>query len=881
MLSTSQHADVNGHNVNVVQIVGDNNAVAVGGRPALKLITVAALRRKYEKRVPLKTERDLLVSQRCTLDLVGREREMDSLHAWLRLETPLSIRCITGQGGAGKTRLAMELLRTLPEGWQGGFLETDELKRAYDHYHASRWPCSMPTLIVIDYAATFGEKLRKWLLELSYAEKGKKVRILLLERHASLDIGWYADLASESDRTENERGLAVCFEPQQPYPLPPLQTETLKRNILQGTLNAHAAFRKKTPLLLPEQGTNPEFDAKLSDPAWNSPLTLMMAALVAAWHGLAHVLTLSRTDLAFEVAEHEVGRLRRFSKDKFFLLMTAAVTLCKGLDRRSALRIIKGLPERLDELDLHLPQEPKCNDALSFVDLLENACGIDEERNTLTPVQPDIIGEALVLKLLHKRFRLEQTNQGQLIAFLAETAPAQVIEFSVRAAQDFSHGMHPGEHAAHPEPVAWLNHLIDIAEERHDATLLTLIEILMPEHTVCLQETALRVTTARIAILKASPETPDDESEIARLLHNRAYCLSEVGKREEALEAAQKAVEAYGDLAAKNPNAYAPDLAMSLNNLANRLSAVGKREEALEAAQKAVEAYGDLATKNPDAYRPDLAGSLNNLATFLSAVGKREAALEAAQKAVEAYGDLATKNPDAYGPDLAGSLNNLANLLSEVGKREAALDAAQQAVEAYGDLATKNPDAYGPDLAGSLNNLASFLSAVGKREAALDAAQQAVEMRKELATKNPDAYGPDLAMSLNNLASFLSAVGKREAALDAAQQAVEMRKELATKNPDAYGPDLAMSCGVLCQVYQALEQWDEAVQAAEEGIRTLFPLFEQHPPAFSGLIAALCRVYLQSAVKAGREPDVMLLAPIMKKLQALEAEVSEEEEGVS
>ena len=388
MASTSQHADANGHNINVVQIVGDNNAVTVGGRPKLKLITVAALREKYKKRVPLKTERDartLLVSQRCTLDLVGREREMDSLRAWLTSETPLSIRCITGQGGAGKTRLAMELLRTLPEGWQSGFLETGEFKRAYDQYHASRWSCVLPTLIVIDYAATFGEKLRKWLLELSYAEEGKKVRVLLLERHASLDIGWYADLASESDRTESERGLAVCFEPQQPYPLPPLQKETVKRNILQGTLNAHAAFRKTTPLVLPEQGANPEFDAKLADPAWNAPLTLMMAALVATWHGVAHVLTLSRTELAFEVAEHEVGRLRRFSKDKFFLLMTAAVTLCKGLDRSSALRIIKGLPERLDELDLHLPQEPKCNDALSFVDLLENACGIDEESNTLTP----------------------------------------------------------------------------------------------------------------------------------------------------------------------------------------------------------------------------------------------------------------------------------------------------------------------------------------------------------------------------------------------------------------------------------------------------------------------------------------------------------------
>jgi len=54
-----------------------------------------------------------------------------------------------------------------------------------------------------------------------------------------------------------------------------------------------------------------------------------------------------------------------------------------------------------------------------------------------------------------------------------------------------------------------------------------------------------------------------------------------------------------------------PDLAMSLNNLGNCLSDLGRREEALEPTEEAVEIYRQLAKSNPDAFMPALATSLN------------------------------------------------------------------------------------------------------------------------------------------------------------------------------------------------------------------------------------------------------------------------------
>jgi tetratricopeptide (TPR) repeat protein len=54
-------------------------------------------------------------------------------------------------------------------------------------------------------------------------------------------------------------------------------------------------------------------------------------------------------------------------------------------------------------------------------------------------------------------------------------------------------------------------------------------------------------------------------------------------------------VNIHRDLARARPEAFTPDLATSLNNLANCLSALGRREEALAAAQEVVNIHRDLA----------------------------------------------------------------------------------------------------------------------------------------------------------------------------------------------------------------------------------------------------------------------------------------------
>ena len=80
---------------------------------------------------------------------------------------------------------------------------------------------------------------------------------------------------------------------------------------------------------------------------------------------------------------------------------------------------------------------------------------------------------------------------------------------------------------------------------------------------------------------------------------------------------------------------------------------MGRREQALTAAQEAVTIRRRLAETAPDAYLPDLADSLNNLANFLADAGRREEALASAQEAITICRRLAETAPTTYLPDLA------------------------------------------------------------------------------------------------------------------------------------------------------------------------------------------------------------------------------------
>ena len=849
------------------------------------------------------TEAQLLTPYRMFTDLVGRERDMGDLLAWANSDKPIAIRLLAGGAGSGKTRIALELMRLLESsadgGWHAGFLSADDIERFAERGARGN------TLAVVDYAATASGHLNKWFERLADSVRTDgRLRILLLEREAQRDTGWWESLTSVA-RSQSYEGLTECFDPDGPKALRSLG-ETDRRELFQAVLaKAVAHLGRKTAPALPAPGENEFFDTQLALQQWGEPLYLMMAALVALMPGgpdVVGVLSLKRADLAGKMAEHEIARLERFASAhaapaEAILGLAAHATLCRGIPADHRTGAVKG---ELELLGLEWPGGPG-NLARLLRDALPGASG------GIGFVEPDIVGEAFLLQSLR---RFSESEQKDAVLRAAKRAREAAVTSVIRTIQDFSAD-------DVPQPMDWLKTLIEIGAA-DDASLLVAVVFAIPERTLQLRERAVEVTQLLLDRIGSDSRNVADTGRLAvraNLLNDLAVRLCDTGRQDEALEKASDAVLIREQLAGSNPDAFLPDLAKSFNNLALILSRVGRRGEALESASKAARICEQLAQSNPDIFLPYTAASVNNLANALSDVGRRDEALEKASEAMRIYEQLAQSNPDAFLPDLAMSLSNLANRLSEVGRRDEALKRASEAVRIYEQLAQSNPDAFLPDLAKSLNNLAGKLSQLGRRDEALDKASEAVRIYEQLARANPDAFLPDLAVSLSTLAQMLSTVGRLDAALEPGSEAVRIQRHLAGCNPDAFLPDLAISLNNLAAMLNGVDRCDEALEKSSEATRICQRLagsnpdaflpclatslkvralclrglgryaeavetsahaleavrkpLEQTPDAFSGVAARVLKVYWEIAQEAGVEPDMDLVQPVFQIVQTL------------
>ncbi|BCS55434.1 tetratricopeptide repeat protein [Geobacter sp. SVR] len=765
----------------------------------------------------------------------ARQPEVDLLNAWL--DTPewaQAIRLIAAPGGAGKTRLALELCRQrLSVGWVAGFLDTTlDIPSIWQTLKN----CHKSLLIVIDYAETRQTALLALIRAMLKAPNDHSVRLLLLARAGG---EWWDNLPSKDSVCEN---LLSSYATSL-FNLPALHSD------MQG--RKHAYQRALQSFAEALNVTAPDISPDLSFDYFERPLYVQMAALLALhgerpitaegltrallhherryWRGLFNTFgwaepeSLAQQLLALATlaggfaTPKEAGSywsaagLSVLSGSDFNTLFSTLAPLYPGKQGLQAFR-----PDILGEaLVAQTLLQPECGNLLNAV--LARTASQTIRRHALT----------VLARLSGSRIELYETLITVLTSHYADCCQ-DLVAVAVETPSDLPILAEVAYLRLAPAARSQVTGMLTSVVARESVQLAGLSCVMAefmaekarqklekkPNHLAFLAEyssalgnyslslsIAGRNESALAHSLRAlklfeqlfTSDKKKYEAGYAKSLSNHASDLSDAGKNEEALEYAQQALAIRQRLAQKNPDRYEPDLATSFNNYAAHLSNAGKNEEALEYAQQALTIYQRLAQKNPDRYEPDLASSLNNYATHLSDAGKNEEALEYAQQSLTIRQHLAQKNPDRYEPDLASSLNNYATHLSDAGKNAEALEYAQQSLTIRQRLAQKNPDRYDPDLAMSLNNYAADLGNAGKSEEGLVCVQQALAINQRLAQKNPDRYDPDLATSLNNYTAHLGDAGKSEEAIVYAQQALAINQRLAQKNPDRYDPDLAMS----------------------------------------------------------------------------------------
>jgi tetratricopeptide (TPR) repeat protein len=634
-----------------------------------------------------------------------RRPELEDLLRWCTSAGHAAVQLVTGDGGAGKTRLALRLGEELAtNGWQPLWVPRGSERDAARAVHTMGQPC----VLVVDYAETRSD-LAGLLDDVAADQDGPDLRVVLLARSAG---EWWQHLLAGA-----EEPTAALLEAHTPVTLGPVRAAGGPQELFD---DAVVAFAQKLGV------SRPDGRLVLSDP---DPVVLVVhaAALLAVADyaaGEPPVQAVSGLEVLEALLRHEArywarsAAARDLDLDVSVLRLAVAVGCLIGAESETA---AGALLSRVPDLD----SAERCGRVARWLHDLYPVVPENEiaQREWLGPLRPDRLAEQLVAGELARRRDLI----APLFTGLSEARATRALTVLARAAltQDRAVSLLRTALAADLERLAVPALLVAVETNPVVGELLSEFITGQPVSRETLARIAAEspypslalAAPAALALQQLADDSTDDSERAGRLsdLSNR---LADLGRREEALAAVEQAVTIRRQLAGARPDAFLPNLAASLNNQSNHLAGLGRREEALAAVEQATGIYRQLAEDRPDAFLPNLAASLNNQSLCLGELGRREEALAAVEQAITIRRQLAGARPDAFLPDLATSLNNQSNQLAGLGRREEALAAVEQAITIRRQLAGGRPDAFLPNLATSLYSLADTLSSLNRNAGA-------------------------------------------------------------------------------------------------------------------------------------------------------------------
>ena len=694
--------------------------------------------------------------------------------AWVdESNVPVGLRLDVGAGGAGKTRLMLEVCRHLNQrpNWFAGFLHTGErLDLACQKLLAE----GRNAFVVIDYAETRPQDVVTLVrtARLSVAA-GQTVRFALLARAAG---DWWGRLERHA---QGDKGLVVVLTESKtkrgPYRFDSAKLTLDERiELYAAASSAFAeALNRPAPPDIPE----------LTEDHFGEPLYVLTAALaVVEGDGATDVRGLQQFLLR---RERDYWRRLLLDRDlgdeavDLVELALAHVTLVGGTETAERTRALLARTPRVRTLD-----EGKRD---RIIDLLR---ALYPRAGGIAALGPDLLGERLVAEAL-------ALDDGLLDAALGPKAPDTDVVPALTVMERLA--------AQDAEAAIWLDHAVRLAGPQRG------------KQVVAVAEQGQAQLTRRLEIKLAASELGKEGKDLLRALRNAADDNSVDVRPLMALALATQLRRDARHPSVKWKASEARKRIKMLLQLARLRTDLCVFDGAAEAAKEA----SDLARSALGRSKLDARLACASEEVWAGAsqkIGRFTDSLEAARRANRLLREAVFEATPA---ELAGSLNNLGNRLGAVGRYDEALKAAEDSVALYRDLLARQPDAYAADLARSLNNLGSRLDAVGRYDEALKAAEDCVALFRDLHAQQPDAYAADLAGSLNNQGNRLGAVGRYDEALKAAEDSVALYRDLLARQPDAYAADLATSLGNLGNVLDAVGRYDEALKAGEEALHEL------------------------------------------------------------
>ncbi|MGO9329275.1 MAG: metallophosphoesterase family protein, partial [Steroidobacteraceae bacterium] len=517
-----------------------------------------------------------------------REPLRDTIIQWaIEQDQPIKLRLQAGEGGAGKTRLLIEVCDKLEKdhGWRAGFVERSQSI-------ATRLPAlfqeGKPCLLVLDYAESRSTEIVELVRTAVYAKNAPPMRLVLLARDGG---DWWNHLA---DAAGNDKVISAILQSFQTKAGPYLmESEGIpqenRAELFDEALQDFATFKRK-PV---PAGDTPN----LSDGIFADPLFIHLAAIAR----LRGEVGISEKDLLGMALGHERSYWRRLLDDAGL-----SEKIQPALEQVIALLTLYGGKRSARETKAILARAP----AMKQVEASDRAKVFDTLRQIypleggLDGLQPDLLGETLVSQALEKDDELldavfdEDAARGDsryaltVLTRLGRRVPAEerwlkrALERRLNALSEdaLDVGIETGE----PMPKI-LAEVVKAAERHERRRAVDLLRPKLPKKTRNLTNLTVEIRQQSVSFLENKKTGKGAKRDIALTdaFSALALALRNKGQLEEAALAAIEASRHAASAFRSNTEQDRRRLGAVLANLSNNLGDVGRFEEALKAAEQA------------------------------------------------------------------------------------------------------------------------------------------------------------------------------------------------------------------------------------------------------------------------------------------------------
>jgi hypothetical protein len=683
---------------------------------------------------------------------IGREAELEILTAWAARRDAAGLRLVTGPGGSGKTRLALELCKRGREhGWTSTWVAPGQETGAVS---ALRSAPAGSALLVIDNAEA-RQGLEPVIARLA-AAPGAGLRVLLLARSAG---EWCRRLSAVSPAARDLVAAAVREKLALPAAVTPDLTDP--QIVRHGVASVAREFGLRESRV----------DIRRAKVHKRQNILDLLAEALAATMADAELAETGTGTVPVDLRRHLDPLLEH--EQEFWHDSARRAGLLDGSDGTSpdALRAAIAAGCLLGAGSVHdaaglatraagIPASPE------LAKWLAEICAASRSWTTADGlVHPGRLAELLTIRELAR----SDTLSKACLASMTASRALRAVSFLARAVPDYT------EAASLLSPL--LADLDDrITDPRDAAQTLSAALSVLPEPGTALAPAAIALTRRLLTYLPADL----DPAERSYWLGELSRWLSKAGNQPEAVLAADQAVTIGRELTAQptgtnRSGRYLPSLDLSLENLAERLESHGDVARLHAVLGEAIMLTRELAAKDPGLYGPWLARQLVNLNAGARDARDPETRAAQAQEAVALYRQAVPAKPGLYEAELGRALEVLSLRHLDAGRPQDAASTGSEALAVYQNLLAGKYEQYRPNLARALDNQGVFLARAGRQAEALAAAQEAVSEYAKLQRTRPGQFAWGNALALEHLSSRYQNVGRSSRATAASQQAARLR----------------------------------------------------------------------------------------------------------